>query len=143
MSWDGPPAAPDRRRFVLGVGTFAVSALAGCSGIRAPSAGGGGGASPSPTPSGPKRVTVEGTEWTLDPAEISVDSGRRLELTYANVGTVAHNLAVGAFDVKTETIQPGATDTVSFTPARTGEFPYWCDVSGHREAGMVGTLTVE
>lgn len=143
MNRDGPPASPDRRRFVLAVGAVAVGSVAGCSGVRAPSSDDGNGGAASPTPSGPKRVTVEGTEWSLDPAEIVVRRGRPLEVTYANVGTVAHNLAFGDFDVKTETIQAGNTDTVSFTPDRTGEFPYWCDVSGHREAGMEGTLTVE
>lgn len=143
MTRNTPPISPDRRQFVLAVGAGAVTAVAGCSGVRAPSSDGANGGRASPTPSGPKRVTVEGTEWSLDPAEITVRRGRQLEVTYANVGSVAHNLAFGDFDVKTETIQPGNTDTVSFTPDRTGEFPYWCDVSGHREAGMEGTLIVE
>lgn len=71
---------------------------------------------------------------------------------------MAHNLTVGEFPsnehdiafqdqegmfiAKTETIQPGQTDTIDISPNQSGRFPYWCDVSGHREAGMVGTMIV-
>ncbi|MEI8221751.1 MAG: plastocyanin/azurin family copper-binding protein, partial [bacterium] len=37
---------------------------------------------------------------------------------------------------------PGKTGTLTFTPLVAGEFPVACSVPGHKEAGMVGTLTV-
>jgi uncharacterized cupredoxin-like copper-binding protein len=37
---------------------------------------------------------------------------------------------------------PGATGTVTFTPTSPGTYEYFCTVAGHKEAGMVGTLTV-
>jgi uncharacterized cupredoxin-like copper-binding protein len=37
---------------------------------------------------------------------------------------------------------PGATGTVTFTPTEPGTYEYFCTVAGHKEAGMVGTLTV-
>jgi uncharacterized cupredoxin-like copper-binding protein len=82
-----------------------------------------------------------------------------LTVTFANVGEVAHNLTIGArplserdaesqaedetFMARTETIQPGSTATLTATPGRTGEFPMWCDVAGHRDAGMEGAVAVE
>ena len=40
-------------------------------------------------------------------------------------------------------LQPGESGTLSFTPTEAGEYEFYCTVIGHREAGMVGTLTVE
>jgi uncharacterized cupredoxin-like copper-binding protein len=41
-----------------------------------------------------------------------------------------------------DTIQDGGTATLTVDlPA--GTYEYYCDVPGHRQAGMIGTLTVE
>lgn len=65
--------------------------------------------------------------------------------TLANESSVPHNIAVegGGIDAgPSETIQGGGTaELVVDLPA--GEYEYYCDVPGHREAGMVGSLTVE
>ncbi len=37
---------------------------------------------------------------------------------------------------------PGKTGTLTFTPLVPGVFPVACSVPGHKESGMVGTLTV-
>ncbi|WP_458205905.1 cupredoxin domain-containing protein [Haladaptatus sp. NG-SE-30] len=126
---------PNRRQLLTGGALSTVGWLTGCLD--------GGSTGSEPTTDSSKSVTVEGSEWKLEPAEIQAKKGEELTITFENVGTVAHNLTVGTFDVKTETIQPDQTDGVSFTPDQTGEFPYWCDVAGHREAGMKGTLVVE
>lgn len=79
--------------------------------------------------------------------------------TFENIGEVAHNLTMGAhplsdrdvesqaedetFMAQTETIQSGETTTLTVTPEQTGEFPMWCDVAGHRDAGMEDVLVVE
>ncbi|QIB74430.1 multicopper oxidase domain-containing protein [Halogeometricum borinquense] len=114
-------------------------------------------ATPTPNALGGE-ITVTGSEWVLAPDAFQARVGQELTIRFENVGEVAHNLTVGEFPtdertvaeqddegsfiVKTDTIQPGETTSVTFTPASTGTFPYWCDVAGHREAGMVGEMTV-
>lgn len=94
---------------------------------------------------------------TLVPEAFQATVDQELTLTFENIGEIAHNLTVGEFPTdersigeqdeagthmaKTETIQPGATTSVTFTPDSTGTFPYWCDVPGHRDAGMTGEMT--
>ncbi len=103
--------------------------------------------------------TITATEWKFDPEQFTVKKGRKTRLIFKNKGSVSHNLAIGNFPleqrnleeqdknsqimIKTETIIPGKKDSITVTFSKTGEFPYWCDVSGHREAGMKGKIIVE
>lgn len=92
--------------------------------------------------------TVEGSEWQLDPGNLTVPAGENVTIAFENVGDAAHNWALdldgdGEPEHKTATIQPGDTATVSFTVEEPGGYAYFCDVSGHRDAGMAGTLTVQ
>lgn len=103
-------------------------------------------------------IAVKGSEWTLVPDGFEARVDQPLTITFENIGEVAHNLTVGMFPAderpvaeqaeeetfmaKTDTIQSNDTTTVTFTPASIGTFPYWCDVPGHREAGMLGEMTV-
>ncbi|AFK21554.1 copper-binding protein (plasmid) [Haloferax mediterranei ATCC 33500] len=113
----------------------------------------------TPTPNAlDGEITVKGSEWVLEPDAFQGKVDQELTIHFENVGEVAHNLSVGEFPaderpvaeqdeagtfiVKTDTIQPDETTSVVFTPESTGTFPYWCDVPGHREAGMVGEMTV-
>ncbi len=65
-------------------------------------------------------------------------------ITLTNASPVPHNIAVDGNGVDTppsETIQGGGTADLSVDlPA--GDYTYYCDVAGHRDAGMEGTLTV-
>lgn len=88
-------------------------------------------------------ITVEGSEFSFSPDEITVKKGQEVTIVFKNVGTLAHNYTIGDLGVKSETIRPGQTATVTFTPTQTGTFAFWCDVPGHRQAGMEGTLHVE
>jgi uncharacterized cupredoxin-like copper-binding protein len=62
-------------------------------------------------------------------------------VTLPNEGVTLHNFSVDSLGISVD-IAPGETKTVTITaPARSYE--YYCNVPGHKEAGMVGTLTVQ
>lgn len=155
---------PRSRRQVLEVSCVVLTTVAGCtespSGTPTSSPTSTSASTPTATstPSGlDGEITVKGSEWTLLPEAFRATVGQELTLTFENIGEVAHNLTVGEFPTdersiveqdedgthmaKTETIQPDATTSVTFTPDSTGTFPYWCDVPGHRDAGMTGEMT--
>lgn len=94
-------------------------------------------------------VTVDGHEWALTPSNLSASPGEEITVGFRNTGDVAHNFAVdfdgdGSPEAKTDTIKPGQTAKVTVTaPEEAGEYAYFCSVSGHRDAGMEGTLTVQ
>lgn len=98
--------------------------------------------SPTPREDVPGTL-VEGSEFFFDPATVRVPPGEQAVITFRNVGSVAHNFSIGDLGVRTPTIQSGNTATVRFTPEQPGTYAFWCDVPGHRDAGMQGRLVVE
>lgn len=74
--------------------------------------------------------------------EITAPAGE-ITLRMPNPSAVPHNFAVDEPEQQIGEIvgEGGVSEiTVDFPP---GEYEYYCSVPGHREAGMVGTLTVE
>ncbi len=77
-----------------------------------------------------------------DVTEVTAAAGE-ITLRSPNPSNVPHNIAVEEpEEAEGEVVQQGETSeiTVDF-PA--GTYEYYCSVPGHRQAGMVGTLTVE
>jgi plastocyanin len=100
--------------------------------------GGGGG-----TPAGGQDITVQGLDtFRFDPAALTASVGETVNVTLDNAGVLEHNFVIDEFNVALGPIPGGESTSGSFTPAAEGTYEYYCDVPGHREAGMVGTLTV-
>ena len=114
----------------------------------------GGGGSQAPTTSQPAAsqpaasagqpsgttISVGATEFAFDPATIVIPAGGGATVTLINKGTVEHDITVDALSVKIFA-KPG--DTVSGTvTAKAGTYEFYCSIPGHKQAGMVGTLTV-
>ena len=86
------------------------------------------------------QVQVEGFEMRFEPVEIRVPEGR-VEFAFVNGGTVPHTFVIQQRGFKLEAFEPKATDTgVADLPE--GAYFTYCDIRGHREQGMEGTLFV-
>lgn len=90
-----------------------------------------------------KEFTVSGTEYSLSPSSIEVSAGDQVKITFRNTGSIIHNFQISGLGVGTRTINPGQTDTIEFTAPSSGTYSFFCSVSGHRAAGMEGSLRVE
>lgn len=101
------------------------------------------GATTSPSAVSKTEITVEGGEFKFTPSEITVKKGEKITLTFKNTGSFPHDFVISDLNVATKRIQPGETDTVEFTPEKTGEFKFICGVGNHEEQGMIGVLIVE
>ncbi len=114
-----------------------------------PSGGQGGGATGGDT------IQVEMIDIDYSENEIMATAGEELTIEFENTGALEHTFTITEIDADVPEefqtdeydldvmLQAGESDTLTFTPNEAGEFEYWCTVPGHREAGMVGTLTVE
>jgi uncharacterized cupredoxin-like copper-binding protein len=74
--------------------------------------------------------------------EVTAQAGT-ITLRSVNPQVVPHNISIDAPDpVEGEVVTDGGVSeiTVELEP---GTYEFYCSVPGHREAGMVGTLTVE
>ena len=88
-----------------------------------------------------KEFTVDGSNFKFSPATISVNKGDRVRVTFKNTGGT-HDFTIDEFNVATDKIGSGASDTVEFVADKAGEFTYYCTKPGHRANGHFGTLKV-
>jgi plastocyanin len=76
----------------------------------------------------------------FEPEELAIPADTDVTVTLPNEGVTLHNFAIDELGIDVD-IAPGATEeTIINAPA--GEYEYYCNVPGHKAAGMLGTLTV-
>lgn len=87
-------------------------------------------------------VTVIGRDIEFDRTSYAAAAGE-VEITLANEGSIVHSLVIEDVDgLRLVTENKGDEDTGSIE-LEAGEYVIYCDIAGHRGAGMEATLTVE
>jgi uncharacterized cupredoxin-like copper-binding protein len=99
-----------------------------------------------PAPAAPAATEVEPVEVVshdiyFEPDEISIPADTDVTFVLPNEGVTPHNFAIDALGIDIDQA-PGETQEVVIN-ASAGTYEYYCNVPGHKPAGMVGTLTVE
>ncbi|KCZ72748.1 hypothetical protein ANME2D_01182 [Candidatus Methanoperedens nitroreducens] len=94
------------------------------------------------TPTGEvKEYTIRESNFELDPATITANLGDTVRITVINdQGT--HNLFIEGYNQRVNIVPAGTTQVMEFVADRAGTFDMWCEVAGHRDAGMEGQLIV-
>jgi plastocyanin len=86
-------------------------------------------------------LEVESYDIYFEPDELSIPADTDVTVRLPNAGAAQHNFSIDELGISVD-IAPGATEeTVINAPA--GEYEYYCNVPGHKQAGMEGTLTVQ
>jgi len=110
--------------------------LAGCG-------GGGGGSNTTAQPPGSVKVTM--SDFKFDPNALTVPAGKSV-FYLVNNGPASHDMTIadssGKVIAKSSLVQSGDTSTFTVDNLAAGKYQVYCDVVGHKDAGMVGTLTV-
>ena len=127
--------------FIL-VSVLLVALLAACSG------GTIGGTKPATDgSSGGQTFNVTATEFQFAPNTFSAKRGEKVTFKLTNKGTVEHTLVIlspdGSQELAKLSTQPGGTISLEFTPKDAATYPIICNIAGHKEAGMQGTLVVK
>jgi plastocyanin len=86
-------------------------------------------------------IVVETYDIYFEPTELTIPADTDVTVTLPNDGVTLHNFSVDELGIDVD-IDPGATEEAVIN-ASAGIYEYYCNVPGHKEAGMVGTLTVE
>lgn len=90
-------------------------------------------------------VKVDLGAFELIPDHLDLKAGTTYLIQVRNVHNTAHNVYVGHLGSDklegSATIAGGATASFVWTP-EAGEYDMWCDVPGHVDLGMVGTVSV-
>jgi uncharacterized cupredoxin-like copper-binding protein/mono/diheme cytochrome c family protein len=86
--------------------------------------------------------TVTSGDIYFDPTAITIPAASEVTLSLPNEGAAPHNFSIDALDISVD-LAAGETDATATVNAAAGDYEYYCNVPGHREAGMVGTLTAD
>jgi outer membrane protein assembly factor BamB len=85
---------------------------------------------------------VSAVDINFDPKELTIPANTDVTITFTNAGLLQHDFVIDALSIKSDLLNGGdSVEIVINAPA--GTYEYYCSVPGHREAGMVGTLTVQ
>ena len=115
----------------------------------------------------PQSFAVTAKEFGFAPAQLTVTAGQPVELTLQNTGAVEHDWSVREIELAGNPTAaeetggghmagdthdapklhvaagPGSQGKLTFTPSKAGAYEVYCTVAGHKEAGMIGMLTVK
>lgn len=94
------------------------------------------------TPVNPSGPVIDLVDVAFNPRRFSIAANTPTVVTLVNQGAVVHNFTIDALNVRSGNLQPGQSTTVTID-APAGTYTYYCAIPGHRQAGMVGTLTVK
>lgn len=86
---------------------------------------------------------VKGSEFTFEPAELTVEAGRPVAVTLVNTGEVEHEwelIGGDGSEIAHAHAAAGEEATALFTLDEPGAYEVRCTVPGHTEAGMVGSV---
>ena len=87
-------------------------------------------------------VQVEMVDIAFVQTELTIPANTDVTLQFINSGVAVHNFKIDDPEVYSGDLANGQTSEVTVNlPA--GTYTYYCTVPGHRDAGMLGTLTVE
>ncbi|KON90355.1 hypothetical protein AF332_18015 [Sporosarcina globispora] len=104
-------------------------------------------------------LTVYPSKFTYTPSDITLNKGQEAALTLSNLDNVDHDIEIKQIAVKKLDNNKHAnhgTDqadfhlhasrkseaALRFTPLESGVFKFYCTIPGHKENGMIGTITV-
>jgi plastocyanin len=99
---------------------------------------------PGSTGDGAEGVAISLLEWGLEPSSLTLAAGT-YEFTATNDGTIDHALALAGDGVAAGTPDAAFAAGVSqsfVVELAPGTYELYCPIPGHKDAGMVGTLTV-
>jgi FtsP/CotA-like multicopper oxidase with cupredoxin domain len=126
----------DRALAAMAVFAALTAALAGVAAVRA----GDSPAAEAAEEGGPVTANIELTEWSIT-GDLEVAPGD-LTITLSNTGTMVHNL-VFENGPRSVDVNSGETVTLEVGDLEPGTYVIYCDIAGHRSAGMEARLVVK
>ncbi len=93
------------------------------------------------TPDAATAQNVTSFDIYFEPKEITIPADTDVPFTLPNDGAAAHNFSIDELSLSVDIAAGETAETTINAPP--GTYEYYCNVPGHKEAGMVGALIVE
>ena len=87
-------------------------------------------------------VEVEAHEFYFQPNQLTVSASGPTTIVLHDTGMITHNFTVDALGIQV-VASHGRTAEVTLQDLPPGSYQFYCSISGHKEAGMVGTIVVQ
>jgi len=98
-------------------------------------------ASLTPTRPAALQQTVEMVDINFKPKQLTILANTDVTINLVNEGALTHNFNIDQLNVHSGDYASDQTGTVTLNAAP-GTYEYYCSIPGHKQAAMVGTLTV-
>jgi plastocyanin len=85
---------------------------------------------------------IELVDIAYNPTQFTIPANTDVTVTLKNTGQLPHTFDIDELNIHSDQVQPGQSATVKINAAA-GSYQFYCREPGHKEAGMVGTLTVQ
>lgn len=85
-------------------------------------------------------VTMEAGDFYFKPKDVTIPANTPVTFKITNVAQIPHNFSIDVLAISVA-LPPGTTQDVTVN-APAGTYQFYCNLPGHRAAGMEGTLTV-
>jgi uncharacterized cupredoxin-like copper-binding protein len=79
-------------------------------------------------------------EFTFTPNSFRISANTPTQISVENVGVAPHNFSIKELGISVN-ILAGKSQSVTINAAP-GTYRFYCNLPGHAQAGMIGTLTV-
>ena len=86
-------------------------------------------------------VTIDAVDIAWNPSQLTIPANTDVTVRVPNIGVLPHTFVIEELGIKLEMAAGQTQEVVINAPA--GTYDFICDVPGHAEVGMVGTLTVQ
>lgn len=98
-----------------------------------------GGSTTTTTTGGGKLFIAGKDDFSYDPKALTAKAGS-ITVEFKNAGALMHTFTIDS--PKVDIISAGGKTTSATFTATAGKLDFYCKEAGHKEGGMVGTLTV-
>jgi uncharacterized cupredoxin-like copper-binding protein len=88
-----------------------------------------------------KVVMGQPTEFSFDPSEFTIPANTDVKILLTNEGHTTHDFSIDALKIS-KALEVGQEATITIN-APAGDYEFYCNIPGHKEGGMVGTLHVK
>jgi len=86
-------------------------------------------------------LKINAFSFGFEPNEITVEKGEKISLIVENTENIRHTFTLREFDIDVR-LSGKEIKRIDFIADKSGTFEFFCTVSGHRRAGMEGSLEV-
>ena len=86
-------------------------------------------------------IDVVSYDIYFEPSEVTIPANTDVTVNLPNDGVTPHNFSIDELGISIDQAPGSTEETVINAPP--GTYEYYCNVPGHKAAGMVGTLIVE